>query len=100
MAQYGSNNIVAIDNNLLSTEAGRKKYCGKQINVKKNGVTVPGGPFYVYDGCAACAGGGIIDFSLSALDAIDNGNACNSGTVSGISWEIVDNQIYPFTQFG
>ena len=93
---YGSNRIVAIDNRLLSTEEGRKKYCGKQIRVYKNGVEVSGGPFVVFDGCEACASKSLIDFSLSALDAIDNGQACNDGVVPGISWSVTNTQVIPF----
>lgn len=92
--QYGTNNIVAIDANFLSQN--RDSLCGKQIHVYKDGVEVSGGPFVVFDGCEACVGGGRIDFSLSALDSIDNGNACNDGVVPGITWRVTDNQIIPF----
>jgi hypothetical protein len=83
LQDYGTNKIVAIDNQLLATADGLRKYCGKQIRVYKNGSEVAGGPFVVFDGCEACRGGGRIDFSLSVLDAIDNGNACNDGVVPG-----------------
>jgi hypothetical protein len=94
--QYGTNKIVAIDRNLLGTPEGRASLCGKQIEICKDGVEVPGGPFVVFDGCEACEGGGKIDFSLSVLDAIDNGDACFHGVVPGISWKVTDNQIIPF----
>jgi hypothetical protein len=87
--------MVAIDNTLLPP-ANRANLCGKQIKVFKNGVEVSGGPFFVFDSCQACVGGGKIDFSLSVLDRIDNGNACFNGVVPGISWEVIDNQIIPF----
>ena len=96
LQQYGTNNIVAIDRTLLSTEEGRKRYCGKEIKVYKDGKQVSGGPFVVFDGCEACEGGKRIDFSLSALDAIDGGKACNDGVVPGISWDVIDKQIIPF----
>jgi len=94
--QYNTNNLVAIDRTLLSTEEGRKKYCGKEIKVKKDGKDVPGGPYFVFDGCEACEGGRRIDFSLSALDAISGGTACNDGVIPGITWNVVDNQIQQF----
>ena len=94
MQQYGTNNIIAIDNNILS--ANRQRLCGKQIHVYKNGVEVSGGPYFVWDGCAACIGGGRIDFSLSALNSIDNGQACFHGVVPGISWKVTDKQIQTF----
>lgn len=96
LQDYDTNNIVAIDRQLLADEAGRKKYCGKEIKVYKDGELVKGGPFVVFDGCEACEGGVRIDFSLSALDKIDNGNACENGVVPGISWDVVDNQIINF----
>jgi hypothetical protein len=95
LSEYGTNKIVAIDNTLLQGQ-GRANLCGKQIQVFKDGVEVPGGPFVVFDGCEACIGGSRIDFSLSALDQIDNGNACRDGLVPGISWKVTNNQIIPF----
>ena len=96
LQDYDTNNIVAIDRKLLSDEKGREKYCGKEIKVFKDGKEVIGGPFVVFDGCKACEGGKRIDFSLTALNKIDNGNACESGVVDGVSWEIVDNQVMKF----
>ncbi|XXQ32926.1 Uncharacterized protein PBTT_03386 [Plasmodiophora brassicae] len=89
--------MVAIDSTLLATAEGRANLCGKQIRVFKDGVEVPGGPFFVFDGCVACIGGGRIDFSVTALNAIDNGNACNDGIVPGISWKVTDTQIIHYT---
>lgn len=94
--QYGTNNMVAIDRTLLSTPEGRARYCGKQIKVYRNGAEVSSGPFFVFDGCQACEGGTRIDFSVSALDSISGGTACRDGVVSGISWDVIDNQIIPF----
>lgn len=94
--QYNTNKIVAIDFTKLSTAQGRASLCGKQIHVYKNGVEVAGGPFFVFDGCEACKGGGRIDFSLSVLNSIDKGSACNDGAVPGISWKVTNNQIIPF----
>jgi hypothetical protein len=91
--EYGTNKIVAIDRNVLS--ANRATLCGKQIQVFKNGVEVPG-PFVIFDGCEACVGGGRIDFSLTALNQIDNGNACQDGVVPGISWKVTNTQVIPF----
>ena len=96
LEQYGTNNIVAIDNRLLSTPEGRAKYCGKQVRVYRNGVEVSGGPFVVMDGCEACAHSSILDFSLSALDTISGGSACQQGNIPGISWSITDTQVIPF----
>lgn len=72
LQQYGTNNIVAIDRHLLATDAGRQRYCGKEIKVFRNGVEVSspnGQPFVVFDGCEACEGRRI-NFSISALDKL------------------------------
>jgi len=76
----------------------RSKLCGKQINVFHNGKRVPapdGGQFYVWDGCAACVGGGRIDFSVSGLRNVESA-ACNIGVVPGVSWMVVDVQARKF----
>ena len=95
LAQYGTNNIVAIDNNLLNAPGGRERYCGKQIRVYRNDAEVAGGPFVVMDGCAGC-GSTTIDFSLTAADSISGGRACQDGRIGGLSWSVTTNQIIPF----
>lgn len=94
LGQYGNNNIIAIDNNLLSAPGGRERYCGKQVRVYRNGAEVPG-PFVIMDGCPTC-GSTKLDFSLTALDRISGGNACQVGNVGGLSWTVTSNQIIPF----
>lgn len=94
LGQYGNNNIIAIDNNLLSAPGGRERYCGKQVRVYRNGAEVPG-PFVIMDGCPTC-GSTKLDFSLTALDRISGGNACQGGNIGGLSWTVTSNQIIPF----
>jgi hypothetical protein len=96
LRQGNTDNVVAIDMNLL--KANRAQLCGKQIIVSYNGAPVSapdGGDFYVWDGCAACVGGGRIDFSVSGLENVDP-NACELGVVPGVSWQVVDVQSRPF----
>ena len=95
--QYGSNNIIAIDNTLLNGE-GRTKFCGKKVIVEKDGVRVSapdGGDFFVWDGCQACIGGGKIDFSVSGARQID-ANACMRGVIPGVKYTIYGEQVKPF----
>jgi hypothetical protein len=96
LAQLGTNNVVAIDANLLS--GNRAKYCGKKVIVTYNGqqVAAPdGGDFFVWDGCAACVGGGKIDFSVSGARNI-NSNACTLGVIPGVTFNVVDTQVKTF----
>lgn len=88
LSSYNNNYLVAIDANIIKD---REKYCGKKVVVKYNGVLVDK-PFVAWDGCAACANGTRLDFSMSALLAIEP-NACQLGIVPGISWEVIDSQV-------
>jgi hypothetical protein len=97
LGQYGNNNIVAIGVHLLNAPGGRERYCGKQVRVYRNGAEVPG-PFVIWDGCASC-GSTKLDFSLTALDRISGGNACQVGNVGGLSWTVTSNQIIPFERW-
>jgi len=95
--QYGSNNIIAIDNTLLNGD-GRAKFCGKKVIVEKDGVRVnapDGGDFFVWDGCFACIGGGKIDFSVSGARQID-ANACMLGVIPGVKYTVTNEQVLAF----
>ena len=91
LKQHGTNYIVAIDDGLLSSD--KAKYCGKRIKVTKGGEEVAG-TFYVWDGCAACAGGARLDLSVTAINQADP-NACTLGLID-ISWEILNEQVVPY----
>ncbi len=94
--QVGTDNIVAIDANVLS--ANRAGLCGKKVLVFKDGAPVAapdGGDFFVWDGCAACVGGGRIDLSVSGAQQVDPA-ACQLGVVPGVSFQVVDEQVKPF----
>ena len=96
LRQVNSNNIVAIDAGLLSGD--RARYCGKQVNIFKNGQQVfapDGGNFFVWDGCDACRGGSRIDLSVNGLQNVDP-NACQLGVVPGVTWQVVDRTIKQF----
>jgi hypothetical protein len=95
--QYNTDNIVAIDNTVLTADT-RAQLCGKKVLVFKDGqqVAAPdGGDFFVWDGCEACRGGGRIDFSATGARMVD-GDACSLGVVPGVSFQVVDEQVLPF----
>lgn len=52
LRQVGSNNVIAIDNQLLATQEGRAKYCGKKVVVTRADGSVvqapDGGDFFVW----------------------------------------------------
>ena len=96
LRQINSNNVVAIDMNFLG--ADRAALCGKEVTVTYNGekVTPPdGGSFFVWDGCAACVGGGRLDFSVSGARQVQK-DACWVGVVPGISWSVSHKQVKKF----
>ncbi|KAJ3357973.1 hypothetical protein HDU83_000030 [Entophlyctis luteolus] len=94
LEERGTNYIVALAKDEMdSNKAG---LCGKRVQVYYNGVAVDA-TFYVWDSCVACEGGVRLDFSLTALMSI-NSNVCNLGIVSGISWQVLDEQVVPYVQ--
>ncbi|KAI8828229.1 hypothetical protein BJ741DRAFT_627107 [Chytriomyces cf. hyalinus JEL632] len=92
LANRRNNNIVALA--LDQMNANKAGLCGKRVIVKYNGRVVDA-TFVVWDSCAACTGGVKLDFSVSALSAIEPA-ACTLGNVGGIEWEVVDEQVIPY----
>ncbi|KAM3555190.1 hypothetical protein MY1884_005724 [Beauveria asiatica] len=98
-----TNNLVAMSNLPLKTQAGRAQYCGKRVIVTVNGV-VSDAPFFIGDGCERCAhgsdsiwdsnGAAGLDFSYTALDALSP-LACQNGHIN-ISFDIVNETLYQF----
>ena len=96
LKEVNSNNVVAMDNTVLSKD--RAKYCGKEITIMHNGAKVnppDGGSFYIWDGCAACIGGGRIDLSVSGARLVSS-DACNRGVIPGVTWSVSDKQVKAF----
>jgi hypothetical protein len=103
--QVNSNYVVAMNHSQLVSDM--TKFCGKRIIVTINGRQSDL-PFFVGDGCQRCAGGSSsdttwspvqapgLDFSYSALKELYGDAACTDGHVP-ISWEIVDDTIYDFS---
>ncbi|KAJ3378881.1 hypothetical protein HDU84_007226 [Entophlyctis sp. JEL0112] len=92
LASRMNNNIVALALDQVTNH--KAELCGKRVIVYHNGVEV-NATFVVWDSCLACTGGVRLDFSLSALSAID-ADACTLGVVPGISWKVVDEQIIEY----
>lgn len=104
--QVNSNYVVAMNHSQLVSDM--TKFCGKRIIVTINGRQSDL-PLFVGDGCQRCAGGSSsdsiwdpvqapgLDFSYSALKELYGDAACTDGHVP-ISWEIVDDTIYDFSE--
>ncbi|KAJ3064722.1 hypothetical protein HDU98_011889 [Podochytrium sp. JEL0797] len=92
LASHGNNYMVALD--ITKMTGNKATYCGKRVIVSYKGQVMPGN-FVVWDSCLACAGGGRLDFSLGALQQIEP-NACQLGVVSGMSWEVTNEQVIPY----
>lgn len=103
--QVNSNYVVAMNHSQLVS--GMTKFCGKRVIVTINGRQSDL-PLFVGDGCQRCAGGSSsnniwdpvqapgLDFSYSTLKELYGDAACTDGHVP-ISWEIVDDTIYHFS---
>lgn len=89
-----SDYIVAIPNYLLNN---RKKYCGKKINIIKNGKTINfDKPLFVWDGCERCNKDKGIDLSSYIFKKLSKSKSCFEGILSKIEWNIEDEQIMKF----
>ncbi|KAJ6783284.1 hypothetical protein PWT90_02191 [Aphanocladium album] len=101
--KINSNNLVAMSNVLLKTEAGRATYCGKRVIVTVDGVR-SSMPFFIGDGCERCAygssakwnatGAAGLDFSYTALAALSP-LAYQQGHID-IEYSIVNKTLYHF----
>lgn len=90
LAERGSNRVVAIPSNML--QGNQAKYCGKEISVTYNGNTVNN--LILWDGCAACNSNGGLDFSSTVFAEVFGENNCGAGKLGGMTWEILDRQIW------
>lgn len=100
-----SNYVVAMNHSQLKLDMS--KYCGKRVVVTVNDKQ-SNLPLLIGDGCQRCAGGSAssdiwdavaapgLDFSYSVLEELPGGAACADGHIQ-ISWEIVDDTIYSFS---
>jgi len=95
LIQYGTNNIVAIPNQLLRPNI--RKFCGKRVIVSVNGKERSDLRLVVWDGCEACNGNGGLDFSSTIFAKLFGQNRCAAGRIKGeITYKIVDEQVIPF----
>lgn len=103
--QVNSNYVVAMNHSQLVSDM--VKFCGKKVVVTVNGRQSDL-PLFIGDGCQRCGDGSPssnvwdpvgapgLDFSYSTLKELYGEAACADGHVP-ISWEIVDDTIYDFS---
>lgn len=89
--QVNSSYIVAMNDTEL--RGNLERYCGKRVIIKVDGKASPE-RFFIGDGCQACATSPILALSYSAVEQL-NPNICYEG-LTDISWEILDEDVYPF----
>ncbi|WWD16962.1 hypothetical protein CI109_101394 [Kwoniella shandongensis] len=92
--QIGTGRIVAFDATAIAEDP--EKWCGREVQIYKadgSKFEYSAGPLYIWDGCAACAGGGAI-LDLSAPTFVEvNGGTCGGTNPSGLTYEVLDNYI-------
>nr|XP_018262677.1 uncharacterized protein I303_04156 [Kwoniella dejecticola CBS 10117]OBR84835.1 hypothetical protein I303_04156 [Kwoniella dejecticola CBS 10117] len=92
--QIGTNRIVAFDQDKVWADPAH--WCGREVKVYgPDGaeLVLPEGPFYIWDSCQNCAGGGkILDVSGEAfVDA--KGGTCGGNNPEGFRYDVMDNYI-------
>ncbi|WRT66712.1 uncharacterized protein IL334_003675 [Kwoniella shivajii] len=92
--QIGTNRIVAFDQDKVWSDPA--KWCGREVKVygpDGGELILPEGPFYIWDSCQNCAGGGkILDVSAEAFVNAKGGN-CGGNNPTGYSYDVMDNYI-------
>lgn len=91
--QLHSNYLVAMNETELN--GNLKKYCGKRVIVTYNGKK-SNIPFFIGDGCAACAREPLLDFSFSGLAELSTRSEVWEKGRINIGWQIVNEDIYQF----
>ncbi|WWC88963.1 uncharacterized protein L201_003878 [Kwoniella dendrophila CBS 6074] len=92
--QIGTNRIVAFDQDKVWADPAQ--WCGREVKVygpDGNELIMAEGPFYIWDSCQNCAGGGaILDVSGEAfVDA--NGGTCGGNNPTGYRYDVLDNYV-------
>ncbi|OCF43029.1 hypothetical protein I317_03122 [Kwoniella heveanensis CBS 569] len=92
--QIGSNAIVAFDQDKVWADPAT--WCGRGVRLWKPDGTEyisPDGPLYIWDSCAACAGGGAI-LDVSGPTFVDvKGGTCGGNNPTGITYEVLDTYV-------
>ncbi|WWC69834.1 uncharacterized protein I206_103777 [Kwoniella pini CBS 10737] len=92
--QIGTNRIVAFDQDKVWADPTH--WCGREVKVygpDGKELLLSEGPFYIWDSCQNCAGGGkILDVSGEAfVDA--KGGTCGGNNPEGYRYDVMDNYI-------
>ncbi|KAK6909909.1 hypothetical protein L486_00439 [Kwoniella mangroviensis CBS 10435] len=92
--QIGTNRIVAFDQDKVWADPAQ--WCGREVKVYgPDGIELimPDGPFYIWDSCQNCAGGGkILDVSGEAF-VKSKGGTCGGNNPTGFRYNVMDNYV-------
>ncbi|BEI79631.1 hypothetical protein CcaverHIS002_0101600 [Cutaneotrichosporon cavernicola] len=94
--ELNTNAVVAMNVTWLNSDgyASRlENLCGREVQIWKDGVQIKmkGGPFFLWEGCQACASLPRIDLSLNAYIAATGDKECHRGTVGSYDVYVMDN---------
>ncbi|CAG8976324.1 hypothetical protein HYALB_00005731 [Hymenoscyphus albidus] len=97
LAQRGTNNIVAMPQNLITGNAS--KYCGKKVVVTWEGKKRTDLELFIWDSCASCTGDEGLDFSSTIFAQLAGEKNCAQGRIENkMTWEIVDETVLQWKQ--
>ncbi|WVW84305.1 hypothetical protein I302_106339 [Kwoniella bestiolae CBS 10118] len=92
--QIGTNRIVAFDQDKVWADPAQ--WCGREVKVygpDGGELVMPDGPFYIWDSCLNCAGGGkILDVSGEAF-VKSKGGTCGGNNPTGFRYDVMDNYV-------
>ncbi|BEJ10702.1 hypothetical protein CspHIS471_0101240 [Cutaneotrichosporon sp. HIS471] len=79
--------------NLNGYASRLENLCGREVQIWKDGVQIKmkGGPFFLWEGCQACATLPRIDLSLNAYIAATGDKECHRGTVGSYDVYVMEN---------
>ncbi|GMK59670.1 hypothetical protein CspeluHIS016_0802760 [Cutaneotrichosporon spelunceum] len=91
-----TNAVVAMNVSWLNLDgyaARLENLCGREVQIWKDGkqVKIKGGPFFLWEGCQACATLPRIDVSLNAYVAATGDKECHRGTMGSYDVYVMDN---------
>lgn len=92
--ERGTDNMVAMPYNILSSGQNKALLCGKRIIVHIDGKKRDDLKLFLGDACAACSDNGGLDFSSNMFAELFGEDECSKGRISNrMTYEILDENV-------
>ncbi len=94
ISERGTDNLVAMPYNILSSGQNKALLCGKRIIVHIDGKKRDDLKLFLGDACAKCSDNGGLDFSSNIFAELFGYDECGKGRIPNrMSYEIVDEKV-------